>query len=43
MLDRHHAAGGEAFAVAGAIHFVKDRNARIAGAQKIGVQGMTDA
>ena len=43
MLDRHHAAGGEAFAVAGAIDFVKNRNPGIARAQEIGVKRMADA
>jgi hypothetical protein len=43
MLDRHHAPSGETFAVAGTIHFIEDRNPRIAGTQEISVQRMTMA
>ena len=43
VLDRDHAARGEAGAVARAVDLVKDRHLGIAGAQKIGVQGMAQA
>ena len=38
VLDRHHAAGGEAAAVADAVDLVDDRHLGIAAEQEIGVQ-----
>ena len=43
VLDRHHAAGGKAAAVADAVDIVDDRHRGIAGAQEIAVQGMGGA
>ena len=40
MLDRHHAAGGEALAVANAVDLVDDRHLGIAGQQEVGVHRM---
>ena len=40
VLDRDHAPGGEALAVADAVDLVDDRHLGIAGQQEIGVQGM---
>ena len=40
VLDRHHAAGGEALAVADAVDLVDDRHFGIAAEQEIGVQRM---
>ena len=43
VLDRDHAAGGEALAVADAVDLVDDRHLRVAGEQEIGVQRMRRA
>ena len=40
VLDRHHAAGGEAAAVADAVDLVDDRDLGIAAEQEIGMQRM---
>ena len=43
LLRRHHPPDTEAAAIARTVHFVKDRHPRIAGAQDLRVQRMTDA
>ena len=43
VLDRHHAPGREAAAVANAVDLVDDGHRGIAGAQEIGVQRMRQA
>jgi hypothetical protein len=41
-LDRHHAPGREALAVADAVHLVEDRDLRVARAQEVRVQRVYD-
>ena len=40
MLDRHHATGGKAATVAGAVHLIDHRNFGVTGTDEIGVQRM---